>query len=197
MSAIWQVFLQKQLEVRDGKDKVLATWISDVITHDLGCRAPFIDVVALGCARVLMSARSISSHVLSVSSSLKHIMYSSPAGAFTEYITLAPIGSVLPAGIVAQRFGRDLVVVLHLLPNPSCRREVGASWTDVADTLVAGIGGPAAEVAGLVAHPLPLGELARVVAQRGCDRGLHQHVPLRVQSVTVVEGVNALVGTAM
>ena len=48
-------------------------------------------------------------------------------------ITRAPVGSVLPAGTVAQRFGRDLlVVVLHLLSNPSCRREVGASWTDVA-----------------------------------------------------------------
>ena len=98
---------------------------------------------------------------------------------------------------MAQRFGRDLlVVVLHLLSNPSCRREVGASWTDVAVTLVAAIG-PAAEVAGLVARPLPLGEMARVVSQLGCDRGLHQHVPLRVQSVPVVGGVNVLVDTAM
>ena len=56
---------------------------------------------------------------------------------------------------------------------------------------------PSAEVAGLVARPLPLGEMARVVAQLGCDRGLHQHVPLRVQSVPVVGGVNVLVGTAM
>ena len=110
----------------------------------------------------------------------------------------APIGSVLPAGTVAQRFGRDLLdAVLHLLSNPSCRREVGASWTDVAVTLVAGIGGPAAEVAGLVARPLDLREMARVVAQLGCDRGLHQHVPLRVQSVPVVGGVNVLVDTAM
>ena len=67
----------------------------------------------------------------------------------------------------------------------------------VAVTLVAGIGGPAAEVAGLVARPLPLGEMARVVAQLGCGRGLHQHVPLRVQSVPVVGGVNVLVDTAM
>ena len=135
---------------------------------------------------------------MAVSCSLKHILYSSPAGAFTEYITRAPIGLVLPAGTVAQRIGRDLlVVVLHLLSNPSCRREVGASWTDVAVTLVAGIGGPAAEVAGLVARPLPLGEMAGVVAQLGCDRGLHQHVPLRVQSVPVVGGVNVLVDMAM
>ena len=71
-----------------------------------------------------------------------------------------------------SRFGRDLlVVVLHLLSNPSCRHEVGASWTDVAVTLVAGIGGPVAEVAGLVARPLPLGEMARVVALGpGCRR---------------------------
>ena len=64
-------------------------------------------------------------------------------GAFTEQVTRATVGSVLPAGTVAPRFGRDLlVVVLHLLSHPSCRREVGASWTDVAVTLVAGIGGP-------------------------------------------------------
>ena len=114
------------------------------------------------------------------------------------YITRAPIGSVLPAATVAQRCGRDLLVVVsHLLSNPSCRREGGASWADVAVTPVAGIGGPAAEVAGLVARPLPLGEMARVVAQLGCDRGLHQHVPLRVQSVPVVGGVNVLVDTAM
>ena len=94
--------------------------------------------------------------------------------------------------------GRDLLgVVLHLLSSPSCGREVGASRTDVAVTLVAGIGGPAAEVAGLVARPLPLGELARVLAQLGCDHDLHQHVPVRVQSVPVVGGVNVLVDTAM
>ena len=69
--------------------------------------------------------------------------------------------------------------MLHLLFNPSCRHEVGASWTDVAVTLVAGSGGPVGKVAGLVALPLPLGEMARVVAQLGCDHGLHQHVPLR------------------
>ena len=83
MSALWQVFLQKQLEVREGEDKVLATWIRDVITHDLGHRALFIDVVAPSCARVLMSARSRSSHVLALSSSFKHGLYSSPAAAFT------------------------------------------------------------------------------------------------------------------
>ena len=77
------------------------------------------------------------------------MLYSSPADAFTENITRAPIGSVLPAGTGAQRCGHDLlVVVLHLLSNPSCRREVGSSWTAVTVTLVAGIGGPAAEVAG-------------------------------------------------
>ena len=64
-------------------------------------------------------------------------------------------------------------------------------------SMVMGIGGPAAEKAGLAARPLPLGELARVVAQPGCDHGLHRHVPLRVQSVPVVGGVNVLVDTAM
>ena len=88
--------------------------------------------------------------------------------------------------------GPDLLVVaLHLLSNPSCCREVGASWTDVAVTLVAGSGGPVAKVAGLVALPLPLGEM-RGVAQLGCDRGLYQHVPLRVQPVPDVGGVNVL-----
>ena len=165
-----------------------------MITHDLGRRAPFIDVDVPGYARVLMSARS--SHVLAVSSSFKRILYSSPTGAFTEYITRAPVWSVLPAA--AQRVGHDLlVIVLHLLYNSSCRRGVGASWTDVAVTLVVGIGGPAAEVAGLVARLLPLGEMACVVAQLACDRGLHQHVPLRVQSDSVVGGVKVLVDTAM
>ena len=56
---------------------------------------------------------------------------------------------------------------------------------------------PAAEVTGLVAGPLPLGEMARTVAQLGCDSGLHQRVPLRVQSVRVVGGVNVLVDTTM
>ena len=58
------------------------------------------------------------------------------------------------------------------------------------------IGTPAAELAGLVARPLPLAQLARVAAQLGCGRGLHQHATLRVQSVPVVGGVNALVDTA-
>ena len=130
-------------------------WICDVVTHDLGRQAPF-DVVAPG-ARVLMSARLPSSHVWCFKFFQAHPVFF-PAGAFTEYIERALIGSVLPAGTVAHRFGRDLlVVVLHLLSTPSCRHEAGASWTDVAVTLVAGIGGPAAEVAGLVACPLPWG----------------------------------------
>ena len=101
----------------------------------------------------------------------------------------------LPADAVAQRFGRDLlVVVLHLLSDPSGRREVRASWSDVAVTLVAGIGGPAAEVAGLVARPLPSG--VGTCGGTACDRGLRQHVPLRLQSVSGVGGVNVLVDTA-
>ena len=36
-----------------------------------------------------------------------------------------------------------------------------------------------------------------MVAQLGCDRGLHRHVPLRVQSVAFVGVVNVLVDTAM
>ena len=87
---------------------------------------------------------------------------------------------------MAQRFGRDLLIVLlHLLSYPACRSEVRASWTDVAVNLVAGIGGQAAEVAALVARPLPMGEMARVVAQLGCDRGLHQHVRLRLPEVSM------------
>ena len=57
VSAVWKVFLPKQLQVREGKDKVLASWIRDAITHDLGRRASVIDVVAPVYARVLMSAR--------------------------------------------------------------------------------------------------------------------------------------------
>ena len=52
-------------------------------------------------------------------------------------------------------------------------------------------------MARLVARPLPLGGMARVVAQLGFDRGLHQHVPLGVQSVPVVGDVNVLVDTAV
>ena len=99
---------------------------------------------------------------------------------------------------MAQRLGRDLLgVVLYLLSNPSGRHEVGVSWTDVAVALVAGIGGQAAGVAGLVALLLPLGEMARVVAQLGCDHDLHRHVPSRAQSVPAVGGVNVFVDTAM
>ena len=36
-----------------------------------------------------------------------------------------------------------------------------------------------------------------MMAQLGCDHGLHQRVPLRVQSVPVGGGVNVLVDTAM
>ena len=181
MSALWAVYLQKQLQVRERKDMELAAWMRGAIVHRLGRRAPFLDVVEPGLARVLMSARSRSSHVLPVSHSFKHLLYAQPAGAFTDCIARAPIGSVLPAGTVAQRFGPDLlVVVLHLLSSGSRRCGTEMSWTDVAVTLVAGIGGPSAGVAGLVARPLPLGEMARVVAHLGRDHGLHQRVPLRV-----------------
>ena len=44
---------------------------------------------------------------------------------------------------------------------------------------------------------LTLGELALVVAQLRCDHGLYQHVPLSVQSVPVVGGVDVFVDTAM
>ena len=114
-----------------------------------------------------------------------------PTCVYATYIPTIPFDSILPNAYLHQPHSHRYKAI------PSCRREVGASWTDVAVTLVAGIGGPAAGVAGLVARPLPLGEMARVVAQLGCDRGLHQHVPLRVQSVPVVGGVNVLVDTAM
>ena len=95
------------------------------------------------------------------------------------------------SGTVAQRFGRDLLVVaLHLLSIPCCRHEIG-----VAVTLVVGIGGPTGKVASYIAAPLPLGELGRVVAKPGRDHGLRQHVSLRVQSFPVV--VCVLVDTAM
>ena len=53
-----RVFLPKQLQVREGKNKVLATWIRDVITHDLCRRDPSINILDQVCARALMSARS-------------------------------------------------------------------------------------------------------------------------------------------
>ena len=39
MSALWHVFLQQQLEIREGKDKVLATWIRGVIIWAVGPRS--------------------------------------------------------------------------------------------------------------------------------------------------------------
>ena len=138
--ALWQVFLQQQLQVREGKDKMPASWRCDLMTHDPGHRAPFIDAVAPSCARVLMSARSPWSRVLAVSSSFKLILYISPTGAFTKYITRATIGSALPVRTVARPCGRSLlVVVLHLLSNPSCCCEVGAVWTDVATLWLRGL----------------------------------------------------------
>lgn len=46
-----------KIHTREGKDKVLGTWMRDVITHDLARRAPFIDVVVPNYTRVWMSAR--------------------------------------------------------------------------------------------------------------------------------------------
>lgn len=68
----------------------------------------------------------------------------------TEYITHAPMGPVLPAGTVARRSGRDVMVaVLHPLSNPSCRLAVAtsvlhglmAAVTLVADSWTCGQGG--------------------------------------------------------
>ena len=68
----------------------------------------------------------------------------------TEYITHAPMGPVLPAGTVARRSGRDvLVAVLHPLSNTSCRLAVAtsvlhglmAAVTLVADSWTCGQGG--------------------------------------------------------
>ena len=72
-------------------------------------------------------------------------MFALSSSALKMYFYILGRARVLPAGTVAQRFGRDvLVVVLRLLSSPSCRGKAGASWTDVAVTLVAGIDGPAA-----------------------------------------------------
>ena len=90
--------------------------------------------------------------------------------------TAAPLQTSQP-GECYLAMGDLIAVVLYLLSNPSCRRGVGASLTDVAVTVVAGIGDPAAEGAGLVALPLPVGKLARVAAQLGCDRGCTSRFP--------------------
>ena len=59
-------------------------------------------------------------------------------------------------------------------------------------TLVAGIGGPTAELVGLVARGLPLQELARVVAQLGCDRSrirISNHTYIRTRAgLAVIRG---------
>lgn len=66
--------------------------------------------------------------------------------------------------------------------------------------VVVGIGGPASTAARLGARPLPgnvLRELARVVVQLGGEHGLHQHVPVGVESVLVGRDGNVLVDTAV
>lgn len=44
---------QEELQVREGKDKVRASWTRGVITHDLGRQAPVIDVAKPGYAPFL------------------------------------------------------------------------------------------------------------------------------------------------
>ena len=87
------------------------------------------------------------------------------AGA-TEYFVRAPVGSALPAGTMAQRFCRDVLVgVLHLQSNPSCRHGVGASWTDVRSLWLWGLKFPRPRWLVWFTRPLPLEEMARVAAQ--------------------------------
>lgn len=53
VSALLSRYLSKELQVREGKDKVRALWTRDVITHDLGRQAPVIDVAKPGYAPFL------------------------------------------------------------------------------------------------------------------------------------------------
>ena len=149
VSALWQVFLLKQLLVAQGKYKVLGLRMQDVIPHDLGRRAPFIGVVATG-ARLLTHAFSRLSHGQAFSTCFNQFLHSSPAGAFTDVILFAPVGSVLPAGTVSHRFWPQSVdsSVCFRRPLASTVLPVGGGcFMDICCGNSV-IGGPATEGAG-------------------------------------------------
>ena len=93
LHSLWTAFIEQKLAIRSRKDKVSADWMRRMITHDVGCSAPFLNGVDRGLAQVLLSARSHLLPYLSMPRNLKHVDRSLAAGAFTQYILRAPVGT--------------------------------------------------------------------------------------------------------
>ena len=138
---------------------------------------------------------------------VKHLNRSLAAGAFTDYMMRATVRSVLPADPVALGFGDGISsvesavcdVVAKLLSCSSRARACGLTWSDVAVVLLVGMDGVggAVGVSGVDARPLPLSELARVVAFCGVCRSLQRYVAWLPKSVPVPGVVNVLEDTAV
>ena len=204
LHSLWVAYLEQKLEVRSCKDRVSADWMRRMIGCSHGNSAPYLNTVGCGLARVLLSARSYLLPYLCMPRNLKHVDRSLAAGAFTEYICRAPIRSVLPADPVAHGLGpvhTDLLeVVAGLLSFQSQSRACGLSWSDVAVVLIVGMdggGGCDVGVPGVFLRPLPLSEMARVVAYCGECRELQRFVAWLPPSVPVPGVVNVLEDTAV
>ena len=135
-------------------------------------------------------------------SNVQHVDRALAAGAFTEYICRAPIRSVLPADPVASGSGSitgDLLEVAAQLLSCQSPFAYGLTWSDVAVVLLVGMDGVGGDVGvpGVVPRPLPLSELARVIAFCSASHGLQKFVARLPPSVPVSGVVNVHEDTAV
>ena len=95
--------------------------------------------------------------------------------------------------------GDLLEVVAQLLSFQSESRACGLTWSDVAVVLLVGMDGCGGGVGvpGVSLRPLPLSEMARVVAFCGVCRTLQRYVAWLPPSVPVPGVVNVLEDTAV
>ena len=111
--------------------------------------------------------------------------------------------SVLPADPVAHGIGPGsgslLEVVAQLLSFQSLYRACGLTWSDVAVVLLVGMDGGGGDIGvpGVALRPLPLSEMARVIAFCGVCRSLQRFVAWLPPSVPVPGVVNVLEDTAV
>lgn len=198
---LWTSYLAKALERREEKCREGADWMRSVIRHELGSPAPFMFGVGSGLVRVLLCARSRKLSLLGVPRVSKHLCLPLPAGAFTDYISRAPVGTVLPPVPEAQRPWQApalLAVAESLLSSASVYGgDCGVSWSDVAVVFIAGVGTSDCSAVGVSARPLPLAELARVIAFCCVHPVLKQFVSWLPRSVPVPGVVNVLMDSAM
>ena len=196
--SLWIAYLENKLELRSRNDKITAVWMRRMIGPNVGCAAGYLTAVDRGLARVLLSARSYLLPFLCLPRNLKYFDRSLAAGAFTEYIQRAPIRSVLPADPVAHGIGplsgSLLEVVAQLLSFQSLYRACGLTWSDVAVVLLVGMDGSGGDIGvpGVALRPLPLSEMARVIAFCGVCRSLQRFVAWLPPSVPVPGVVNVL-----